>query len=278
VDELRRAAEELARLVSEESPDPASLARVRAQIRAVEVELAGPKKRASRGQGGRFVILGYLKSHVGQWVSGDELREVSGIQEWARRVRELRVEDGYPITHGHQGYRLESLDPDAGAANRWRIANDIRRRPGDARDRIAEYFRANVGEAVTLEELHYVARIKEVPRRIRELRDELGMRISSRHARPDLRPNEYLLETLELLPPNERAVKPAIWAAVLERDRHRCVLCGARAGERGRWLEVDHVVEKLDGGSDELDNLQTLCNVDHTAKTAEFHRRRRGGA
>ena len=82
---------------------------------------------------------------------------------------------------------LESSEPDAEASARWQVMNEIRRQPGDARDRIAALFRARVGEVVKLEDLHYVARIKEVPRRIRELRDEKGMRISSRHARPELR-------------------------------------------------------------------------------------------
>ena len=64
---------------------------------------------------------------------------------------------------------------------------------------------------------------------------------------------------------------------MLERDGYRCVNCGAKGGQRGRWLEVDHVMEKLDGGTDDLDNLQSFLNVDHAAKTAEYQRRRREG-
>jgi biotin operon repressor len=273
---VRVAAEQLTRMAEQESPDPAELAAVRAELLAAERELAGPRERAPRGAGGKAKILAYLKARVGQPVSGEELREASGIQEWARRVRELRVEDGYPIEENAGSYTLLSEQPDLEVAARWQLANEIRRRPGDARDRIADYFRANVGKVVPLEELHYVARIKEVPRRIRELRDEFGMRISSRHARPELRPDEYMLETLDPLPANERQIRAAVWAAVVERDNYRCVRCGAIPGDRGRWLEVDHIVEKVDGGSDDLDNLQTLCNVCHASKTAAFQRERRG--
>lgn len=42
---------------------------------------------------------------------------------------------------------------------------------------------------------------------------------------------------------------------VLRRDRYRCVFCG----EGGR-LEVDHIIPWSAGGSDEMDNLRTLCH------------------
>ncbi len=46
--------------------------------------------------------------------------------------------------------------------------------------------------------------------------------------------------------------------AVLERDNKKCVVCGASAGD-GVELEVDHIKPVSKGGSDELENLQTLC-------------------
>ncbi len=42
---------------------------------------------------------------------------------------------------------------------------------------------------------------------------------------------------------------------VFKRDRYRCRLCG----RSGIELEVDHKVPVAQGGSDVLDNLQTLC-------------------
>ena len=50
--------------------------------------------------------------------------------------------------------------------------------------------------------------------------------------------------------------------AVLERDGYRCRECG-----RSGALEVDHVVRRHDGGSDALDNLQSLCRDHHLIKT-----------
>lgn len=65
-------------------------------------------------------IRAFLSAHVGEVVSGADLREAAGnITEWARRVRELREEEGWPIqTHNDQAalkpgqYRLESLPPE----------------------------------------------------------------------------------------------------------------------------------------------------------------------
>lgn len=49
---------------------------------------------ASSGKG---VIRKYLKDNKGEVVSSDHLNRISGIQEHARRVRELRVEEGFEI-------------------------------------------------------------------------------------------------------------------------------------------------------------------------------------
>jgi hypothetical protein len=44
---------------------------------------------------------------------------------------------------------------------------------------------------------------------------------------------------------------------VMKRDEFTCTLCGASG--RGVRLEVDHKVPRAKGGTDDLDNLQTLC-------------------
>lgn len=49
---------------------------------------------------------------------------------------------------------------------------------------------------------------------------------------------------------------------VLDRDNHQCVECGARG------TEVDHVVPRSEGGTDDLSNLSTKCVYHHRRKTA----------
>lgn len=46
--------------------------------------------------------------------------------------------------------------------------------------------------------------------------------------------------------------------AIFERDRYCCKKCGYH-NAKGEGLEVHHVVEVINGGSDEPDNLDTLC-------------------
>jgi 5-methylcytosine-specific restriction endonuclease McrA len=66
--------------------------------------------------GSRQKILDFLLNHVGEVLDGQEIRAASGgASEWARRLRELRDEYGWPIsTNKDRGdlrpgqYRLES--------------------------------------------------------------------------------------------------------------------------------------------------------------------------
>jgi 5-methylcytosine-specific restriction endonuclease McrA len=46
---------------------------------------------------------------------------------------------------------------------------------------------------------------------------------------------------------------------VFKRDGYKCVECGARRDD-GATLHVDHKIPVSKGGTDELDNLQTLCS------------------
>lgn len=51
--------------------------------------------------GARAKLRAHFLANIGRIMDGDELREVAGNQsEWARRIRELRTEEGFPIlTH-----------------------------------------------------------------------------------------------------------------------------------------------------------------------------------
>jgi hypothetical protein len=56
--------------------------------------------KASKGKGSRDKLRAYFIANVGKVLTSDELREVAGTSEWARRVRELRNEEGLNIvTH-----------------------------------------------------------------------------------------------------------------------------------------------------------------------------------
>lgn len=54
-----------------------------------------------KSPGARDKLRKYFLDHLGEVLDSDTLREVAGISEWARRVRELRNEEGYQILTHH---------------------------------------------------------------------------------------------------------------------------------------------------------------------------------
>jgi 5-methylcytosine-specific restriction endonuclease McrA len=59
---------------------------------------------------------------------------------------------------------------------------------------------------------------------------------------------------------------PAIRWQVFQRDQWKCVSCG-RNSHNGAILHVDHIIPRSRGGSDSLDNYQTLCDVCNIGKS-----------
>jgi 5-methylcytosine-specific restriction endonuclease McrA len=55
--------------------------------------------------------------------------------------------------------------------------------------------------------------------------------------------------------------------AVFTRDGFRCRYCGRNPSDGAR-LEADHVVPRVDGGSDSLSNLVTACEMCNRGKSA----------
>ncbi|WP_036858363.1 HNH endonuclease [Porticoccus hydrocarbonoclasticus] len=74
----------------------------------------------TKKRGARVKLREHFLANVGRIMDSDELRKVSGdISEWARRVRELRTEEGYLIlTHNDRSelkpgqYLLENPKPE----------------------------------------------------------------------------------------------------------------------------------------------------------------------
>lgn len=230
----------------------------------------------------------YFVEYAGIRINGDELEVVAGISEYARRIRQLRKESGYRIATGASPdpetgidlkpdeYILVCPEPDLDAARRWHVANRIRRMSGSATKRLLAYLKENVGRVVTTEELAYVAKDKkEYARRVRELRTEEGYPIDTIYTgRPDLKPGEYILESVErVAEPHDRNIPHDVQKSVYERDRNACRLCG---WNRTRWtasdpriLELHHLHHHKDGGANVLENLIVICSRCHDEVHAE---------
>ena len=61
-----------------------------------------------------------------------------------------------------------------------------------------------------------------------------------------------------------RAMTPSIRLAVLQRDGHKCISCGATSDDSK--LHVDHIVPVVAGGKTIIENLQCLCADCNLAK------------
>jgi hypothetical protein len=109
-------------------------------------------------------------------------------------------------------------------------------------------FITNVGKMITTQKVRKIGGISEYARRIRELRDEEGYQIKSHVDRADLKPGQYILETLERKSVIARAISPQLRNEILERNGFTCQLCGAGAGDSDPFnpnrkvrLHVDHI-------------------------------------
>jgi hypothetical protein len=250
-------------------------------------------------------IIAYLRCYPMKIIDGDELMVVSGIGEWARRVRELRVQRGWWIYSGvtfkqiaeeapeeAKGVR-EALGVDASqirpdqyvlmrtredrtAAHRWIVSNEVRKKNISVKDKIIEYLRKNVGEETTGEELRYLAKDKkEWARRVRQLRTEDGWPIVTRNSgRSDLAVGVYVLEEDRQAEPHDRHIPDSVRIKVLQRDGFKCTKCNwsrsmlTRGDPRNR-LELHHKLLHKNKGENTAKNLITLCNVHHV----EIHRK-----
>jgi hypothetical protein len=138
-----------------------------------------------------------------------------------------------------------------------------------AKARLRMHFLSNIGRVMDSDELREVAGYQsEWARRVRELRLEEGYQILTHNDRSDLKPGQYLLETAKPEPAFERAISKETRAYVLDRNGFTCQMCGAVAGEdhpydasRKTRLQIGHIVDKSQGGTDDPANLRAICSV-----------------
>ena len=79
---------------------------------------------------------------------------------------------------------------------------------------------------------------------------------------------------------NPDTALPSNWDSIVRLVKKRdatkgCALCGKML-----HLEVDHIIERSDGGTNDISNLRLLCKKCHDQKTYEarrIRRKKRGG-
>jgi hypothetical protein len=259
-----------------------------------------PKSEAASA---RDRLLAYLGKYPMRVIDGDELLVVSGIGEWARRIRELRTQFGWWIYSGNtfkdiatdaeqetdllsmaadlgvdpksikpDQYVLVSVEQDRDAAHRWNLLNEIRKKRVSVTEKIIEYLRANVGKPITGEELKYLAKDRsEWARRTREMRTEDGWPVKTKSSgRPDLPVGVYVLEADRQAPVHDRKIPDLVRVAVLTRDGYKCVNPACRwersmasRDDPRTMLELHHLIPHAARGENTVKNLATFCNVCH---------------
>lgn len=274
--------------------------RVKAMVPIVEGARELGSSMLPRGQyrSGKARMLAYLQQFTGQIIDGAELMVVARIGDYPRRLRELRVQEGWPLLSGltvaelresllEEGatgeelpismrpdqYLLERNEQNLEAAARWSTSNKIRRGGGSVQDKILKFLRTFPGEPIHSEELRYVAGNDktEWARRTRELRTEEGWPIVTKSTGdPSLPVGVYVLAKDQQAPPHDRHIPVLVRRAVMRRDGYSCRWRGCAwptghdVAHDHRFLEVHHIAQHVHGGSnDDPDNLVTLCNLHH---------------
>ena len=146
------------------------------------------------------------------------------------------------------------------------------RKPG-SKERIRQFFLANVGRVITSIEIRDAAGpgVSEWARRVRELREDEGWPILTNNDSAELKPGQYLLKEA----PEKRSdvtfsrnISKRLRAEVLDRNGFTCQMCGAVAGEphpadpsRVTRLHIGHIVDKSMGGTDDPSNLRAVCSI-----------------
>lgn len=210
----------------------------------------------------RESMLALLKHRLGQWVPKDELRLIAAIDEWARRLRELRVQEGWSIRtipRTESAYLLSDLTRDKDAESRWTEINAIRTKKGSTpQERMLALLKKRCGTPVRAEILADVAKKSQWESELEALRTQHGWRISSSVDRPGL-DEEYILESTELLPPEDWDIPEKLRGEVMDLDNRMCVRCKwQQYSTDDKWLEV----HRLTPGH-EPKCFATLCSDCH---------------
>lgn len=140
------------------------------------------------------------------------------------------------------------------------------RKPG-SKQLILEFFLRNVGIVLESKDIQAASGgAVEWARRVRELRNEDGYQILSHKDRANLKPNQYVMETIGRVPAFARDISNETRAWVLERNGYTCQMCGVAAGDpdplgsnRTVRLTMGHILDKSKGGDDTQQNLRAVC-------------------
>lgn len=98
--------------------------------------------------------------------------------------------------------------------------------------------------------------------------------LCEKHYKENLNKKEILVGTSKALK-RSRKIDPKVEEEVLRRDRHRCVYCKKGPYEKGimycKNIVIDHIKPFSKNGTNDLNNLQVLCEKHNLKKMAKVY-------
>jgi len=136
------------------------------------------------------------------------------------------------------------------------------------------YLNREMSSLEISEEIFKISNIKITPRSIQRRLKSLGIirsfsaafRLAIKNGRKDYNHLRKSIKSNQL----RRGVTLKVRFQVLKRDEYKCVLCGNDA--KSTLLVIDHKIPVVAGGTNDLNNLRTLCReCNHGKMLLEEH-------
>jgi hypothetical protein len=187
---------------------------------------------------------------------GDDVEPISTFREHYRFMIENRVFDNTFMSCDPEPYPISPVSLDR-LVSRYTHFFPV----------YDSYLQISKGEPVRFLEL--IAKANQWQRRQDELQDSPEQPDKARPEASVLRAREAAEQRVKVM--------PAIRWQVFQRDGWKCVACG-RASEHDVILHIDHIIPRSRGGTDTLDNYQTLCSLCNLGKSNRNDTDLRSGA
>ncbi|ADR35083.1 HNH endonuclease [Sulfuricurvum kujiense DSM 16994] len=121
-------------------------------------------------------------------------------------------------------------------------------------------------EWVASKELLQLTGQKYFDRRAREIKDKLGCDLETSYVE-DLKDHAWRLNSKKLtIPINREYLTKTQKKALFEKHNFICAICGTPMKPGVRGLQADHKTPLSRGGTNELNNWQSICNVCNVGK------------
>jgi rubredoxin len=172
-------------------------------------------------------------------------------------LREITIRDANDFGHNHPGYGqrrkkiVTALYPEVGVAGFRELLRKLYESPMSCHE-IAEKILTASGETITARSIERA--VKKAGGKTRGIGEAFGLAIKKGRV-------NWVYKEMKKKKGKQLSAKTRM--EILKRDNFTCVLCGAG---KEACLEIDHIVPRVRGGSNEPENLRILCHECNVGK------------